>query len=1074
MNLKNLPNLRNFSKLARRIFPSSARLVAGFGLAIAVLSQSARADLVIVDDDFNNGDPASNPTGTGTGFNTAIFGAGTTTITESGTTINMQTSNDGGKRISIVSKIAATLTAGGTSFQWNGVKFSTNALNIGTGNTDRLFFFVKGNNNTATDFQGTFPTGFNIEIESDSMATGGGNGSFNGTSALVFRSAANVRTELATWHFDTLNFDSLGGAYNYTPTLNMQLTLDANNWSLAITGDTHDGGSPITFSGTYAGFVITNTVVNGFGGFFMQADHCPAVAIDRYIATQLGNTIVFLPSQILTPGYPFNTNRVFAGDLVTLSNAVQLVSGSPTYQWQRETSSGGGVFGDVSGANTPAYALNTTTLGDSLPYQYRLIVNNGNSVTGAVVTLTVDPTTVPVITQDTAPVNPSRYVGEDVTFTAAFTGNHPIGYQWQKSPDGSTWSPVTGQTGTSLYLANLQLADALFYRVEATNSSGTTDSTASQLTMLASGQKFVWSVPPVAFASLNAGQILTNLAGNLAGAAMFGGAGPVTVNMGGGYPKFQFSRDGSVATVGGGTTTGALSPVTTGDANLNAVLNGFSFDGGPKTITLSNLVVGQQYSVQLFALDNRAGSGGRQASFQDPADAADVSATILMGDNKYVVGTFTATSTTQQIQENLPTGNAGNMNALVLRAIGWNPPPYIALQPTDRGSYAGLSVTFSTLGGGAPAVAYQWMAGPAGGPYTNLVEGAKYAGVTSPNLVIKNLIADDATVKYLAVISNVNGSLTNREASLSLPYTLDFPAALIGQWLPGNTNYVDASGYSPAGTHDGYLGVGSNVRFTNDVPRGKSGSSLFFGGGTAIAISNTASSIHPATYVNDFDDKVQNRSSVAFWYKPDPATTGLAGFACLVSKRGENNQGFSIRPESGGTDGTIPVGFTLRNTSGADDVSGNINKNDGQWHHYAATWDGLFGVRRLYVDGVISLEIGNDFGPMGLASQYALLLGGKNNPATAGVIQGDSNIRGSLYDVRYYNYALDGSEVTQLAFQPPTLSISPSGANVVLTWSAGSLLESTSVTGPWTTNSAALSPYTTPATGNKFYRVQAP
>src|ERR1035437_11089735 len=104
----------------------------------------------------------------------------------------------------------------------------------------------------------------------------------------LFRS--NVRTELATWHFDTLNFDSLGGAYNYTPTLNMQLTLDANNWSFAITGDTHDGGSPITFSGTYAGSGITNTVVNGFGGLFEQADKGPAVAIDRYIATQLGNT----------------------------------------------------------------------------------------------------------------------------------------------------------------------------------------------------------------------------------------------------------------------------------------------------------------------------------------------------------------------------------------------------------------------------------------------------------------------------------------------------------------------------------------------------------------------------------------------------------------------------------------------------------------------------------------------------------------------------------------------------------------------------------------------------------------
>jgi len=95
MNLKTPPNLRNLTKLARRIFPSSARLVAGFGLAVAVLSQSARADFVVVDDDFNDGNPGSNATGTGTGFNTAIFGGGTTTITESGTTINMQTSPNG-------------------------------------------------------------------------------------------------------------------------------------------------------------------------------------------------------------------------------------------------------------------------------------------------------------------------------------------------------------------------------------------------------------------------------------------------------------------------------------------------------------------------------------------------------------------------------------------------------------------------------------------------------------------------------------------------------------------------------------------------------------------------------------------------------------------------------------------------------------------------------------------------------------------------------------------------------------------------------------------------------------------
>ena len=56
---------------------------------------------------------------------------------------------------------------------------------------------------------------------------------------------------------------------------------------------------------------------------------------------------------------------------------------------------------------------------------------------------------------------------------------------------------------------------------------------------------------------------------------------------------------------------------------------------------------------------------------------------------------------------------------------------------------------------------------------------------------------------------------------------------------------------------------------------------------------------------------------------------------------------------------------------------------------------------------------------------------------------------------------------------PPavTLSIQPAGANVVLTWAQGTLLESTSLAGPWTTNNAA-SPYTaTPSAAQKFYRV---
>jgi hypothetical protein len=56
-----------------------------------------------------------------------------------------------------------------------------------------------------------------------------------------------------------------------------------------------------------------------------------------------------------------------------------------------------------------------------------------------------------------------------------------------------------------------------------------------------------------------------------------------------------------------------------------------------------------------------------------------------------------------------------------------------------------------------------------------------------------------------------------------------------------------------------------------------------------------------------------------------------------------------------------------------------------------------------------------------------------------------------------------------------TVGISPSGTNVVLTWSAGTLLQAPTLLGPWTTNSAAVSPYTAPATNEaEFYKVQVP
>jgi hypothetical protein len=56
---------------------------------------------------------------------------------------------------------------------------------------------------------------------------------------------------------------------------------------------------------------------------------------------------------------------------------------------------------------------------------------------------------------------------------------------------------------------------------------------------------------------------------------------------------------------------------------------------------------------------------------------------------------------------------------------------------------------------------------------------------------------------------------------------------------------------------------------------------------------------------------------------------------------------------------------------------------------------------------------------------------------------------------------------------PVTVYLTPSGANLQLTWSSGTLLEATNVTGPWVTNLTATSPFVvSPTNAQMFFRVR--
>jgi len=1082
-----------------------ARTVFSIVVTFIVLAGTARADLVVLDDDFNDyliitnsANPAvgfptgksgsytnffSNTNGIGGGFNVCNWSV--SMITETNSLINLTGHNNGGDRNAIASAKGMPISSSGSTVEFTNVTFAANPI-TGPNGIDRLFVGLARTNdffsNNNDGWQDTPPPGFYVQFESDSISHGGsGNANFDGNSVFFYRSVSGAKINLASWTFDTLNFrySANGGntnLFNFTPALDVKITIDGSHWHLQITGDTTGGGA-IDFSGNYVGNfdgdVPAGEIINGYAIAFSQSS--VNMSIDRVLMKQLGDFIVGTPV-ITTPGYPYNTNYVYAGEPVTFSDTAS-GAGALTYQWQQENPPGSSTYANIANATNLSFNLDTSALGDSQARRFQLVVSNsvGGWTNSSPVALTVAPATPPIIISDTT-ISPvaTNYVGGQVSISAQFNGNHPIVYQWQRSIDGSVWNDIANATNTTLTLANLQADDGQLYRLVAVNSYNSTPSTGVQLTVLAGGQKYAWSAP-VNYNGLTASQILLAPVGELAGAAMFGN-GPVTVSLGSGQPSFVFLSDGSVASVTGAGNgfSGAFGTNTTGNVNFNTVLGGFNPDGNPKMLTLSNLVVGQQYSVQLFAQDYRNGvSSPRRVNFQDPNDSADVSVPFdITTVSSYVVGTFYASNTTETIQENLLDGGSGNLNALVLRAIGWNPPPYGVALASQIG-YVGLDATFTVTAGSYVTPTYQWAAGPVGGPYTPLTEGDKYSGVHTASLTINNLATSDGSVVYVVTVTNPGGSVTSPEAALTVN-NLSVTPALIGHWLAGGQNFTDSSGFTATGTHDGVIS-GANYTWSSDVPVGHSGYALHFGDNnsdTVVVITNTANTAANPGYLSTFDDAIVNSISVACWAKGFPSD-----WSPWVAKRGEDNIGYQLRRHGG--DNTAC--FTVRGTTAPNggDLQAALPSNDGQWHHYVGTYDASAGVQKIYVDGQLSVQVAAT-GPIVTAPYARLTIGGRDNNGadnSGGATGFESTLsNSSVYDVRVYNYALTPHQAAQLAYVPviPTLSIGTSGSDLILNWSAGTLLEATNITGPWTTNNNT-SPYlVTPDGPQKFFKVQAP
>jgi hypothetical protein len=148
-------------------------------------------------------------------------------------------------------------------------------------------------------------------------------------------------------------------------------------------------------------------------------------------------------------------------------------SGNPslTFQWRK-----GGVA--ISGATSTSYTISNTQTTDAGTFDC-VVTNSQGSVTSSSVTLTVNPFeagALPVITLQ--PVGVTTYAEEDVTFTIAATGDPTPTYQWRKNGVA-----ISGETGTTLFLAIVSESDEATYSCTVSNQGGSVLSDVVNLTV---------------------------------------------------------------------------------------------------------------------------------------------------------------------------------------------------------------------------------------------------------------------------------------------------------------------------------------------------------------------------------------------------------------------------------------------------------------------------------------------------------------------------------------------------------------------------------------------------------------
>jgi hypothetical protein len=589
-----------------------------------------------------------------------------------------------------------------------------------------------------------------------------------------------------------------------------------------------------------------------------------------------------------------------------------------SYQWQRDFGEG---YTDIAGATLASYTLTAADENATV----RVVVTATNP-DGAIFEAS-QPTT---LVQDAGPYNQGPPVitgtarrGAALTASSgAWLGlGNTYAYQWQSSPDGTTWTPIAGATASSYTPAVSDEGLQLRVVVTASNADGVAMSASAATAAVASSAP-VATVAPTISGTAARGTTLTSTRGT------WDGIGNVYAyqwqrDSGSGYTDIAGATTASytLAVADEGAKVRLLVTVTNADATVAAGSDPTAVVAStPPVNTALPTVTGPAQRGSILSATQGTWNGvGNTYAYQWQASADGTTWTNLAGATtlSYTLGTSDE-GKQLRVLVTATNADAGVTAASAATATVPSAPPVNSVAPAVTGTPQRASTLTATNGswdGIGNTYAYQWQRDTGSG-------FADIAGATAPSYTLA--VADEyASVRVVVKGSNPDGTATATSSAVG-PVAAAPPAVTVKPAIAG-TAVRGSTLTSARGTWDG---VGNSYAY--QWQRDSGAGFVDIAGATAstytLAVADEGAKVRLLVTASNPDGTLGSAS--------DPTATVVSA-----------PPGNSVRPV---VTGTAQRGSTLTATNGT--WTGVGNSLAYQWQRSTdggATWTAINGATTL-------------------------------------------------------------------------------------------------------------------------------